>query len=467
MTPSDRQAATRPPYTPKGTLVASSAVAPHASENPLDLHPMRTRQLVVLLTAVLLAALDGYDALSMALVAPALTKEWGLSKGLVGLLLASSLVGMALGAIVLSPLADRLGRRRVILGAIVILTVGTALSAASGTVPVLAASRVLTGTGIGVMVAMTTLVSAEFANARRRPLAVAAVATLGFPIGGIVGGLASAAILRSATWHWVFLTGSLFGAALFVVVALSLPDSPAYLLSRRDASALGRVNQVLARLGQPLLAELPVQVARGSGGYGRLFGPELLPVVLRLAAVAILIATSSYYIINWLPQLVVDAGYTPAQGSLVSALSGTVGFVGGVGFAAFANRFQPARVAATAMVGGALALAAVGLVPPLIPFFIASAGVMGFCMAGTTGMLYTIMTEAFPAAVRASGIGLVMGAARIASAAGPAVAGLLFAHGMTRAGVSLIFAVGPLVAAVLIGTFRHQSAGSRASASRT
>lgn len=465
MTPSNRQGATRSPYVPNGTLVASSAVAPHASENPLDPHPMSPRQLLVLVTAVLLAALDGYDALSMALVAPALTREWGLSKGVVGLLLASSLIGMALGAIVLSPLADRLGRRRVILGALGILTVGAALSAASWTVPALAASRILTGAGIGVMVAMTTLVSAEFANARRRPLAVAAVATLGFPIGGVVGGLASAAILRSATWHWVFLLGSIFGAVLFVVVALVLPDSPAYLSSRRDAFALGRVNRVLARLGQPLLAELPVEAVRDSGGYGRLFGPELLPVVLRLAAVAILIATSSYYIINWLPQLVVDAGYTPAQGSLVSALAGSVGLIGGVCFAAFANRFSPARVAATAMVGGALALAAVGLVPPLIPLFVASAGVMGFCMAGTTGMLYTIMSEAFSPVVRASGIGLVMGAARIASAAGPAAAGFLFAQGMTRADVSLIFAVGPLVAAVLIGTYRHRPAGTRASAS--
>ncbi len=451
-----------PPYVTQGSLLATSTLV-GASANPLDDQPIRGRQVLVLITAVLLAALDGYDALSMALVAPALTRDWHLSKSVVGVLLSSSLVGMALGAIVLSPLADKLGRRAVVLGAVVILTLGAALSAASGSVPALAASRVLTGTGIGVMVAMTTLISAEFANARRRPIAVAAVATLGFPIGGIMGGLASAALLRHATWHWVFLTGSIFGVIMFLLVAFTLPDSPAFLIARRSPNALAAANRVLARLGQPGMTELPVVEAGPRARYGLLFGSELLPIVLRLMATAILIATSSYYIINWLPQMVVDAGFTPAQGSLVSALSGLVGFVGGVAFAGFANRFRPTRVAAVAMVGGAFGLAAVGLVPPLIPLFVMSAGVLGFCMAGTTGMLYAIMTESFPASLRASGIGLVMGAARIASAAGPAIAGVLFAHGMTRAGVSLIFAIGPLIAAVLIGTYHHSSADARAS----
>ena len=228
------------------------------TENPLDVAPMRASQILVLGLAVLLAALDGYDALSMAFVAPALGKEWNIGKDVIGVLLSSTLAGMAIGAIALSPLADKLGRRAVVLGAIFILTAGTGLSAAAGSVPFLAAARVLTGVGIGVMVAMTTLISAEFTNVRRRSLAVAAVATLGFPLGGIAGGLASAAILKAATWHWVFLTGSIAGAVLFVLVGLTLPESPSFLIARRSPDALERANRVLARLGQPLLAELPL-----------------------------------------------------------------------------------------------------------------------------------------------------------------------------------------------------------------
>ncbi|WP_206244847.1 MFS transporter [Novosphingobium terrae] len=425
-------------------------------DNPLNDAPMRPRQLLVLGLAVLLAALDGYDALSMAFVAPVLGRDWHIGKDVIGLLLASSLIGMALGAVALSPLADTWGRRKVVLGAIAILTLGAAMSSQAGSVSVLAASRGLTGIGIGVMVAMTTLISAEFTNARRRSLAVAAVATLGFPLGGVLGGLCSAAILRAASWHWVFLAGALCGVVLFVAVALALPESPAFILARRAPDALSRANLVLARLGQPCIASLPPRADKAQIPYTALFAPGLGGIVGRLMGVAILIATTSYYILNWLPQIVVDAGFTPAQGSMASALTGSIGFVGGVGFASFTSHFPPTKVAATAMVGAALALVAFGLVPPVIVLFVIAGGILSFCLAGTTGLLYAIMADSFPAALRASAMGLVMGSARTASASGPAIAGILFAHGMSRASVSLIFAVGPLIAAALIASFRSR-----------
>lgn len=121
-------------------------------DNPLESVPMRPRQVLVLVTALLLAALDGFDALSMAFVGPVLSHDWHIGKVILGLLLSSSLAGMAIGAMVLAPIADKLGRRAVVLGAIAILTIGSGLSAAAGSVPALAVSRVLTGIGIGLMV---------------------------------------------------------------------------------------------------------------------------------------------------------------------------------------------------------------------------------------------------------------------------------------------------------------------------
>jgi AAHS family 4-hydroxybenzoate transporter-like MFS transporter len=88
----------------------------------------------------------------------------------------------------------------------------------------------------------------------------------------------------------------------------------------------------------------------------------------------------------------------------------------------------------------------------VLNWLILSSGILGFCLAGTTGMIYTILATTFPPGLRASGMGFVMGVMRIASAFGPALAGVMFAHGMTRTGVSLVFAVGPLVASVLIAT---------------
>ncbi len=429
-----------------------------ASTNPLDQLPMRARQIWVLVLALLLAALDGYDVLSMAFVAPVIGTEWHVSKDAIGLLLSSSLIGMAVGALGLAPTADVLGRRKVILGALILMIGGSALCAYAPSVPMLVGARGITGVGIGLMIAMTTLVSAEFTNVRRRTLAVAAVATLGTPIGSIIGGLAASALLKSASWHWVFLTGALFGIGLFILVFLLLPETPAFLIARRSPNALELTNRVLAGIGQPAMSELPAATRRPPGLYRPLFAPALRGPVLRLMAIGVLIANSSYYILSWLPQIVVDAGFTAAKGSLVSALAGLVGLVGGVGFAAFSTRFPPTRLAATAMVGAALGLTAVGLVPPIIVLFVVSAGAIGFCLAGTAGLLYSIAADTFPAAVRASGVGLVMGASRIGSSLGPALAGAMFKHGMSRAEVSIIFAIGPVIAALLMGTLRHRSA---------
>src|SRR5260370_351122 len=105
--------------------------------NPLDHAPVRLRQILVLVTAVLLAGLDGYDALSMAFVAPSVAREWHLAKDVIGVLLASSLVGMAIGAIALSPLADIFGRKNIVLVALVLLTTGAALSGIAVSVPLL------------------------------------------------------------------------------------------------------------------------------------------------------------------------------------------------------------------------------------------------------------------------------------------------------------------------------------------
>ena len=431
------------------------------SGNPLDAAPLGNRQRIILALAILIAALDGFDMLAMALVAPAVAEDWQLDKAVLGLLLSSGLVGMAIGSIFVAPLADRVGRKTVVLGCLALLTAGAAASALSPSVAILAASRVVTGIGIGTMVVMTTLISAEFSNVRFRPVAVAAIATLGFPIGGIIGGLGASALLKYSTWHSVFGAGAIAGALLFVLVAITLPESPAYLLARQPRNALDRLNAVLHRLGHAPFGELPAAEEARHKSYAGLFRPRLAGVTVRLAAVNALVAAGAYYLLNWLPQLVVDAGFPVATGSLVSAVSGAIGLIGGTLFGALAMRFRANRLAAGAMLAIALSLAAFGLAPPLLPMLIVTAGLFGLALSGSTGSFLGILATSFPPELRAAGTGLVMGIGRIGSAAGPALAGWLFATGFTRTSVSIAFAVGPVIAAMLMLTLRPTHAAAK------
>ncbi len=411
--------------------------------------PMTRGQIVAVALAVVIAGIDGYDTQSMAFVAPVVSKAWSMPKATLGLVLASSLVGMAGGALGLSPLADMVGRRPTMLGGLVLVTIGSLVSALSHSVGPLAASRAITGLGIGALVSLTTALAAEFASDRRRGLAVAST-TVGFSAGGLIGGLSSSIILRGHDWSLVFAIGAGAGGALLLVAAAILPESPAFLLDRRPHDALARLNKVMRQLGRPAASWLPDVPVQRRVAYRALLAPGLRGPTLRFALVYLLMVTSAYYLLSWLPQLVSDAGFSPSTASLVAAVSTIVGIPAGLIFGAFAERIGPMRLAATAMIGFGLSLGALGLVPPVLGLLVATATACGFFLAASTAVFYAAMTAAFPALVRVSGIGFVMGFGRLFSGAGPFLGGALFAAGWTRTGVSLTFAGLAIVAGALL-----------------
>lgn len=432
-----------------GVSIASPAGPGEEEQAPLAAGPMSRPQIVAACIAVLIAALDGYDLLAMAFAAPALTLDWGLDKATVGFLLSTALIGMAIGSLGLSPLADVAGRRPVVLGAIGLTIVGSLLSALSPSVPLLAFSRILTGMGIGTLVPLTTTIASEFVNAKSRPFAIAAT-TVGLPVGSIIGALVAALLLRHFGWHSVFLSGAIAGTMVLLVVAVALPESPAFLIARRPADALARLNRVMARLGRAPVQDLPPGRTRERASYKALFTPELIATTLRFVAIQVLVSTSAYYLINWLPQLIADMGFSPSTASLASAASSVVGIFSGLLFGVVATRFGPAPLAGAAMIGFGIAIAVFGVVPPHLSAVIVAASACGFFLNGCTGIFFATVAASFPPLSRVSGIGFVMGIGRVFSILGPTLAGWLFGAGLTRAGVSLIFGVAPVVAGLLL-----------------
>ena len=415
----------------------------------LDASPMTRAQLGVVAVSVLLAALDGFDVLGTAFVAPALTKAWHLDRAVIGFLLSTSLMGMAFGSIVLSPLADIFGRKPLVFFGVALMTLGSLLSALSGDVPQLAACRILTGIGIGVMVPLTTTIAAEFSSAKSRSFAVAA-STVGFSGGSVLGGLVAAVLLKQFEWHAVFISGAMAGLLLLPVIAFALPESPAYLVSSRKADALERLNKVLARLGRPVLAAIPQAAKAARIPFLASLTPTLVRMMLTYSAVMVLIATATYYLLNWMPQLIADAGFTPSQGSLVSAAPSMVGMVAGLLWGLAANRYGPARLAAIAAVGLGCAMIAFGFTPPVLGLLVLSASLCGLFSGGCAALFYATMAATLPPAARVSVIGFVIGMGRVFSILGPATAGLMFAAGLTRSSVSLIFACAPILAGLLL-----------------
>ena len=425
----------------------------------LDKAAMSRGQLVVIALIVLVAALDGYDTQAMAFVAPVLSKAWAIHKATLGLLLGCSLFGMAGGSLGLSPFADVLGRRPVVMGGLALMATGSALSAFSHVVWELAASRAITGLGIGVMVSLTTTIASEFANLRRKGLAVAST-TVGFAVGGVLGGLIAAAILRSQSWTWVFGVGAAAGVGSLVLVALGLPESPVFLLDRGPPDALKRLNGVLFRLGRPLIESFPERPAVKRTSYLALLAPSTAALTLRFAAVYVLVVTAAYYMLSWVPQIVADAGYTPSTASLVSAISGLVGIGSGLLFGALSARVPPIQLASGAMIGLGAGLVLLGFVPPTLTLLMFAAGTCAFFLSASTAVFYASMAASFPSLMRVSGLGFVMGFGRLLSGLGPYLAGVLFAAGLKRGAVSLVFAAAACLAGVLLASSPRRSDAS-------
>ncbi|HET6971814.1 MAG TPA: MFS transporter, partial [Phenylobacterium sp.] len=338
----------------------------HDLPRRLDESPMAPLQIAAVAVTVAISALDGYDVLAASFAAPAVSRAWGIGKATLGLVLSSGLFGMAFGALALAPLADLVGRRALILASLAVMALGMALSALAPSPACLAAWRFLTGLGIGAMVAVITPLAAEFANARRRPLALALMA-MGYPAGGLFGGAAAAYLLSAFGWRALFWLGSAAALCLLPAVLLFLPEPMVFLLARRGPGSLTRVNRLLKRFGQPAVTDLPPAAQGGPRPYAQIFAPGVRFRTVQLTAVSVTYAMVAYYMLSWLPQMVADAGFAPATASLASAVNGAAGIGGGVMLGALAQRQGLARLTSAAMAGVGVALVAFGFSPPVLP----------------------------------------------------------------------------------------------------
>lgn len=244
--------------------------------------------------------------------------------------------------------------------------------------------------------------------------------------------------MRAHGWRAVFLLGAAAAVALIPVVLVAMPESLAYLVERRPSGALARANAVRVRFGRPPLAALPAFAAADRPTRIALLRPPLVRVTAGVTAVNFLYVIAVYYFLSWLPQLVVDAGFAPPVAAGVSAVANLAGVMGGLAVGWLTPRLGLRPLAAGVLGAMGVATAAFGLVPPNLVALCAAAATTGFFLFAGIAAVYTLIAQAFPTPVRATGAGVVIGVGRGASALAPVLAGVLFAAGLGRGGVSLL-----------------------------
>lgn len=423
------------------------------ADNPRDIvahAPLSRPQIVAILLAILLNALDGYDVLSISFAAPGIAAEWRIDRAALGIVLSMELIGMAVGSVVLGRVCDLIGRRPTVLICLAIMVIGMAAAAFARDVTALSACRLFTGLGIGGMLAATAAVVAEFANAKHRNLAVAIMAG-GYPVGAVLGGSAASALLATYDWRSVFVFGAVITAAFLPAVWFGLPESVAWLEQKRPAGALKRINHTLARFGHAPVSALPEPVAAtGRTGFGQLFGPRLAALTGLLTVAYFAHIMTFYFILKWAPKIVADFGYPASTAGTVLVWANVGGFVGSMVLSLLTQRFNVRWLTIGALLVASVFVALFGQVTPQLTVLTLTAAAAGFFTnAGVVG-LYAIFAQSFPTVVRASGTGFVIGIGRGGAALSPIVAGYLFSEGVSLPTVALVMGAGSLIAIVAL-----------------
>jgi|GEM_PF-1211577 len=288
----------------------------------IDLGAMSAGQWLAVLVTVGLNALDGFDVLSISFASPGIAKDWGLNQATLGWVLSMELVGMALGSVLLGGVADKIGRRPTILGCLLAMSVGMFGASHASGVSTLLIWRLLTGFGIGGMLASINAAAAELSSQRWRSVAVSLM-VIGYPVGGVVGGTIVQSLLAGGTWHSVFIFGGWVTAAFIPIVWLLLPESVAFLDRQRKPGALEAINRILTRFGHESMPQLtPDTAASAQRSVMDILKPGLIVSTLLITLGYFAHVVSFYFIIKWVPKLVVDitdygyqyAGIRPLDG---------------------------------------------------------------------------------------------------------------------------------------------------------
>ncbi len=415
----------------------------------IDQHPVSRYQLLVAVMCALLVFVDGFDAQAMGFVAPALTAALQIPRSVLGSVIASGLVGMMIGALVSGPLADRVGRKPVLVASALVFGVGSLFTATAQSVESLMIFRVLTGLGMGGAMPNAIALTSEYMPRRRRGTAVTTM-ICGFSLGAAVGGFVAAALIPRFGWQSVFVVGGVVPILIAVVAVVVLPDSIRFLLVRGGREE--RVRGYLARIAPE--AVIPPTLSAGadehqSGGASvvtQLFTQgRAIPTTL-IWVVYFMNLLNLYFLNSWLPTVISDAGIPVGTAIRLTSLFQIGGIGGALILGQVLDRHFSFSILALCYLWAALSVYFVGHAGASIPLLAIGISCAGLGIIGGQNASHALSADFYPTRIRSTGVGWALGIGRIGSIVGPILGGQLLTPGTAMRQVFWAAAVPALIA---------------------
>lgn len=421
-------------------------------QDVIDRNKVGRMQRRVLLLCLGVIILDGLDVTLVSYIGPALISDWGLTKADFGPVVTSGLVGLALGSLIAGPLADRFGRRKVIIASMIMFGVTSVATALATGVLSFSVLRVLTGLGLGAALPNATTLVAEYAPTRRRS-AMMAIAYCGFTFGAAVAGYLASALVEIGSWRWALVVGGVLPIAYAVVCAVALPESPKFLARHEDRRA------ELARLMSRLVPERIPDGARFTldepsvGARVRVAG--LVTRRFRLGTVTIWVGfIAAFFIVylmnSWLPILMTDVGFSLTAAATIGLLLQVGGTVGNITIGWLMDRFGLHRIVGLGMACAGVMLVLIAGAPQEVLVVGSLIFVLGMFTNSVATGFPILSASYYPTSIRATGTSWATGIARFGAIGGALMGTVLVAAGFKYQQVFLALLVPAAVSIIAV-----------------
>lgn len=427
----------------------------------LNAHPFSRRQIGIVILCLCTVLLDGYDTAAIAYIAPSLLTEWGLQRPDLAPVLSAALFGLVMGSLTAGPLSDRVGRRPVLIVAVLVMGAACLASAFAGDLTTLIAWRFLTGIALGAAMPTALTLVSEYCPARSRAFTTNLV-FCGFPVGAALGGVLAAWIIPAFGWRSVLLAGGAAPLLLALFLLLWLPESARFAVAR--AKPVEQIRKLLAPISAAaadatrfVVAETATAVGDRRGAIRLMLSRGFVVGTLMLWIAYFMGLTIFYAMVNWMPVLFRDAGLAPATAALVASLF-PLGGIGSLFSGVLMDRFDGNRIVAVFFALTGLAFIVIGQIAGQVGMLMVAVLVTGALMNTAQSSLGALAAAYYPTQARATGIAWMMGLGRFGGIAGSFLVAGLAGWQLSFSGILTALAVPAFLAAAAL--WLKQAAGA-------
>jgi AAHS family 4-hydroxybenzoate transporter-like MFS transporter len=408
-------------------------------------------QWLVFALCFVIVLLDGFDTAAIGYIAPSLVTEWGIGRPALAPVLSAALFGLAAGALLAGPMADRLGRKRVLVGSVFVFAVACLASSFAADLAQLTVLRFVTGIGLGAAMPNAVTLMSEYCPDQRRATLTNAM-FCGFPLGAACGGFLAAWMIPQWGWRSVLMLGGVTPLVLTVLLVLLLPESVRYMVARsmpveRIRAVLARISARAADAGSFVMRETKTSAA--GSGLGVVFSRQYAAGSVMLWLAYFMGLVIFYALINWMPILFKDAGLDPKDATLIAALF-PLGGVGAIFFGWLMDRFNGNWIIGIGYGLTAVAIYAIGQAAGSVGALVVVVFVAGTLMNTAQSSMPALAAGFYPTQGRATGVAWMLGIGRFGGIAGSFLVAELARRQLDFATIFTIVAVAGVIAAVAL-----------------